>query len=233
MKKRIVWIVLGLLVVAATTCYFLFRADITAQHEIKGTLAKILSGTKPWELPSSEISTSGSTPESPAEKNMDIEDEIYTMFDVDKRDNLVLNEDTRLNIEKLTALNTPEELREKLRKFSVVLPREAYRQLVYLIDSYNNYMRASKDAYPPDKEVDTLEEALDELAGLHALRVKYFGAGAAEAFYGKEEKLNQQLMHLMALEADPNMTLAQKADKAQQLIKASPELSAANDPHHN
>lgn len=229
MKKGIGWIVLGLLVVGVATGYFLFRADVTVQHEIKQTLARILSGTEPLEMPSNGLSTSDGTPESVTE----IEDEIYTMFDVDKRGNLVLNEDTRLNIEKLTALNTPEELREKLRKFSVVLPREAYRQLVYVIECFNEYMIASKKAYPPETEVDTLEEALDELDGLHALRVKYFGSRVAEVFFGKEEKLNRQLLGLMSVDADENLTMEEKAHKAQQLIESSPELSAVNDPNRD
>jgi len=233
MKKRIVWVVLVLLVVGVATGYFLFRADVTAQHEIKETLARILSGTEPLEMPSSDISASSSTPESAVEKNMEIEDEIYTMFDVDKRGNLVLNAGTRLNIEKLIALNTPEELREKLRKFSIVLPPEAYRQLVYLIEDFKGYIAAVKGAYPPDAEIETVEEALDEMAGIHALRVKYFGAKVAEAFFAEEDKLNRQLLRLMALEADENMTMEEKAHKAQQLIEASPELSTANDPDRN
>jgi hypothetical protein len=229
MKKRIVWVVLGLLVVGVATGYFLFRADVTAQHEIKETLARILSGTEPLEMPSSGLSTSDGTPESVAE----IEDEIYTMFDVDKRGNLVLNAGTRINIEKLTALNTPEELKEKLRKFSVVLPPEAYRQLVYLIEDFKGYIAAVKGAYPPDAEIETVEEALDEMEGIHALRVKYFGAKVAEAFFAEEDKLNRQLLQLMALEADENMTMEEKAHKAQQLIESSPELSTANDPDRN
>jgi len=229
MKKRIFWVVF-VLVASAAAGYIVFRGEFIVKRQITETPAQTLLGTEPSEMPASELMASSGMPESTAEKDEEIEDEIYTMFDVDKRGNLVLNASTRLNIEKLTALNTPEELREKLRKFSVVLPREAHRQLVYLIESFKGYIAAVKETHPPDAEIETLEEALDELAGIHALRVKYFGAKVAEAFFGEEDKMNRQLLGLMSVEADENMTLEEKAHKAQQLIESSPELSTVNDP---
>lgn len=228
MKKRIVWVVLVLLVVGVAAGYAVFHNTLFGKQEITETPA--LSVTEPSEMPPSELPASSNMPESAVEKNIEIEDEIYTMFDVDKRGNLVLNAATRINIEKLTALNTPEELKGKLRKFSVVLPPEAYRQLVYLIEDFKGYIAAVKGAYPPDAEIETSEEALDEMEGIHALRVKYFGSKVTEAFFAEEDKLNRQLLRLMALEADENMTMEEKAHKAQQLIESSPELSDANDP---
>jgi hypothetical protein len=228
MKRRIVWVVLVLLVTGAAAGYLIFRDQLMEKPESAGTDTPTVA--EPSEMIISELPPSSTMPESAVEKDMEIEDEIYTMFDVDKRGNLVLNAATRINIEKLTALNTPEELKEKLRKFSVVLPPEAYRQLVYLIEDFKGYIAAVKGAYPPDAEIETVEEALDEMEGIHALRVKYFGAKVAEAFFAEEDKLNRQLLQLMALEADENMTMEEKAHKAQQLIKSSPGLSDVNDP---
>jgi len=157
-------------------------------------------------------------------------EEIYTMFQADERGNLVLNETTRINIEKLYALNTPEELEEKYRKLSEVLPETAHRQVVNLVDYFDNYTRNIKEVYPPDVDVETIDELLVELKGLHDLRRTHFGADVARAFYADEEKISLQLVYLMAIEKDKSLSLDEKVQKAQQLLKDSPELAAAYDP---
>jgi hypothetical protein len=109
------------------------------------------------------------------------------MFQVDEHGNLLLNENTRLNVEKLYALNTPEELHEKFQKLSEVLPDTAHRQVVHLADYFDKYMRDSKQIYPPDEEVETVEEAIAQIKGLHDLRVMHFGADVAKAFFERRK----------------------------------------------
>lgn len=153
------------------------------------------------------------------------DEELYSLFAVDRRGNLVTDVQARLSIEQLTALNTPEQLRMKLERLAVILPPRAYSQLVHLIDSYNRYIAAVKEVYPPGKELTTVEEAVAQLEGLHALRVRYFGARVAEAFYGAEERHARKLFELMAMEADDSLTLEQKAEKALMMMQQNPELA--------
>ncbi len=141
------------------------------------------------------------------------------MFHTDERDNLVLNKDTRINIEQLYALNTPEELDEKLQKLSTDLPSAAHRQLVNLIDYFDKYLRDLKQLYPPDVEPVNVEQALEQLQAMHALRVRHFGADVAEALFAEDEKTNRQLLEFMLKDPDKNATMQEKAERAQQALQ--------------
>lgn len=145
----------------------------------------------------------------------------------------VLTRDTRLHIEQMTALYTPEELREELRRLSVMLLPPTYHEFVHLLDSYKRYVEAVKETYPPDKEVTTVEEALAQLEGIHSLRETFFGARVAEAFFGEEERLSRKVLKLMALEADENLSMPEKAHKALLLLQTNPDLASINDPKRN
>lgn len=147
------------------------------------------------------------------------QDDIHKMFHVDDRDNLVLNNDTRISIEQLYALNTPEELDEKLQKLSTGLPSTAHRQLVHLIDYFDKYLRDLKRIYPPDVEPANVEQALEQLQSMHALRVKHFGADVADALFAEEEKTNRQLLEFILKDTDKNATMQEKAERAQQALQ--------------
>jgi hypothetical protein len=202
MKNRILLVVLALLVAGGTTIY-LFHDAYVVLHENKQPAAQTSSSKETPEMPANKIhalygileSTFAKTVES---ENAGKKDDIYKMFHADERDNLVLNESTRLNIEKLYALNTPEELDIKLQKISAVLPPTAHRQLVHLIDYFDKYIMASKQIYPPDLEPANFNNALDQLEELHSLRVMHFGLDVATAFFAEEEKLNRQLLEVNA-----------------------------------
>jgi len=233
MKKRFFWVLLvAAVAVGYLAGYLVFSDAFFTRHESRETPEQALSDTEPMESPADDTPAASSMPESPVQESVQNrgEDDIYRMFSVDEHGYLALDKSTRLNIEKLTALNTPEELEEKLQRLATVLPPTAHRDLVYLIQSYNEYIIAAKETYPPGVEVETVEEAVAELDGLHDLREKHFGAEVAEAFFGEEERLSRQLLKLMALEAHEDMTMEEKAYWAQQLLQSSPELSAVNDP---
>ena len=204
MKNRTFGLILVLLVaVGVTVC--LWPDEPTAPHDSNEAPAQNISVPEPSDMPKNEIHASSGIPQLSSEKAVDNEienfgkkDDIRKMFQSDERDNLVLNESTRLNIEKLYALNTPEELESQLQKLSTVLPSAAYRQLVHLVDYFDKYITASKQIYPPDEAPATAENALDQMAGLHSLRVTHFGFDVAAAFFAEEEKLNRQLLEVTA-----------------------------------
>lgn len=148
------------------------------------------------------------------------------MFKADAAGNLILNERTRLNIEKLTALYTPEELSERMAVIEATLPGNAYTQLVDFVDRYKNFMTALRQTLPPGRPLASVEEARIQHEELHRLRVAYFGTEATEAMFGREERLNRQLLELMDLEQHAGLTMEEKAMKAQELLLRSPELAA-------
>jgi hypothetical protein len=149
------------------------------------------------------------------------------MFKADASGKLVVAERTRINIEKLYALNTPEELHPKLELVAQSLPPEAYRQVVDLLDRYKNFTLAARQTYPPGTAPVTVEDAITQHEGLKALRAAHFGPEAAEAMYGREERLGRQLLDFMNLEKHEGLTMDEKAIKAQEMLAKSPELSAA------
>jgi hypothetical protein len=222
MKKRVFWVLLVALIVGTVSVY-LFRNKPTAQSENKE--ASLQSPVlKPSEMQagktpgSSGISWFNFTKEDNESKDADKED-IYKMFQADERGNLVLNQNTRHNIEQLYALNTKEELDEKLHKLSTVLPSSAYRQLVNLLDYFDNYLRDIKNIYHPEIAPSTVEQALEQLQGMHSLRVKHFGSDVAESFFSEDEKINRQLLELMLKDPDKNATMSEKAERAQKTLQ--------------
>jgi hypothetical protein len=236
MKKRILLVVLILLIVAGAAIY-LMRDDHMAQYN---SVARHILAAESSNKFSDEITPACSTldckvvTEAVESENKDEKtskkEEIYNMFQADARGNLVLNEATRINIEKLYALNTPEELAEKMQKLSTVLPAAAHRQVANLVDYFDKYIRDTKQIYPPDVELETVDEALAQLKGMHDLRLMHFGADVAKAFFVEEEKMSLQLLYLMSVEKDKNLSMGEKAQRAQELLKNSPELAATYDP---
>ncbi len=237
-KLQLTWVILTLLIIAGAVGYFLREDPTMAQY--KKVARHILATHNANEQAVGTLSACG-TPdckeviaaaleEEGKKEEAAKKEEIYTMFQADEHGNLILNETTRNNIEKLYALNTPEELDEKMKKLSTVLPDTAHRQVANLVDYFDKYTRDVKEIYPPDAEVETVEEVLVQLQGMHDLRKMHFGADVASAFYSNEEKMSLQLVYLMAIEKDKNLSLGEKAERAQALLKNSPELAAAYDP---
>jgi hypothetical protein len=238
MKPQLTWVILVLLIIAGAAGYFL-REDPTMK-QYKSVARHIISAHNASNQSPETLSACGTADckeviaaaleEEGKKEKAAKREEIYTMFQADEHGNLVLNETTRINIEKLYALNTPDELDEKMRKLSTVLPDTAHRQVVNLVDYFNKYTRDVKEIYPPDAEVETVEEVLVQLQGMHDLRKMHFGADVANTFYAEEEKMSLQLLYLMANEKDKSLSLDERAQRAQQLLLASPELAAAYDP---
>jgi hypothetical protein len=130
---------------------------------------------------------------------------------------LVLDEQTRLNMEALFARTERDHLAEAKQQAVEPLPAAASAQAAELLENYYNYQQAQEQAYPPGGAPATEEAALAELDGLHALRVAHFGPVVARALYGEEETVSRQLVELMRIEKDQSLTMEEKAVRAQQL----------------
>jgi hypothetical protein len=138
-------------------------------------------------------------------------------FRVNDSERLVLDEQTRLNMEALFARTEHEHLAAAKQQAIEPLPASAAAQASELLEQYDNYQQAQRQAYPPGVAPATEEAALAELDGLHALRVAHFGPLVARALYGEEEATSRQLVELMRLEKDQSLTMEEKAARAQQL----------------
>src|SRR5262245_25503536 len=126
------------------------------------------------------------------------EDPSVIRFRVDAKGRIVTNEKARLDLEKLYALYGPAERQKKLEEVSQDLPPAAARQLAELLEQYKNYQEAQYQNFPPGREMVSPEQGLAEMDGMHALRVQYFGAEVTDGFFGEEEKIQRELLRLMA-----------------------------------
>jgi len=138
-------------------------------------------------------------------------------FKADARGHIVLNENTRLDLERLHALYSPAEREKQLQEMSATLPAAAARELHQLMEQYQNYQAAAYQAYPPGREMTSVEQGVSQIDGMHAVRVQHFGEQATEKMFGAEERAQRVLYELMENENDPSLTVEEKAERAQQL----------------
>jgi lipase chaperone LimK len=156
-------------------------------------------------------------PATPAPDSLPGKTDAKQPFRVDNAGKLVLDEQTRLNMEALFAQTDRAALPEAQQDATATLPPAAATEAAALLERYDNYSKAQRQSYPPGVAPTTEEAAVAELEGLHALRVAHFGPEAAKAFYGAEEDLARSLIDLMRLEKDQSLTLPEKAERAQKL----------------
>jgi lipase chaperone LimK len=175
---------------------------------------------------------SSESPAEPAETSAQLQEPVIThdplpyapvaqsndkTFRINASGRLLIDEQTRLNMEALFARTERDHLEEAKQQAIEPLPAAARAQAAELLEQYDNYQQAQKQTYPPGVAPSTEEAALAELDGLHSLRVAHFGPVVARALYGEEEAVSRQLVELMRLEKDQSLTMEEKAERAQQL----------------
>ena len=138
-------------------------------------------------------------------------------FHINRSGRLLIDQETRLNMEALFARTERDHLEQAVQEAIEPLPAAARAQAAELLEHYDNYQQAQKQAYPPGVAPPTEEAALAELDGLHSLRVAHFGPVVARALYGEEEALSRNLVELMRVEKDQSLTMEEKAERAQRL----------------
>jgi lipase chaperone LimK len=136
-------------------------------------------------------------------------------FEADAAGQLVTNEQTRLNIERLVALNSPDEMQRQLQDLRQSLPAPAAQRLADLVEQYMSYIEVARQTFPPGQAPSSEQDALTQVSTLHALRAQYFGPEAAQAMFGTEEESQRELLELMKLEKDPSLSLQERAERAQ------------------
>jgi Proteobacterial lipase chaperone protein len=131
---------------------------------------------------------------------------------------LVIDAQTRTDVERLLALYDRAQATSMLNALSEHLPAQARRELQMLYQQQIQYEQAVARSFPPQMEVDSPEKAVQQLDGLHDLRVQYFGADHAEQLFGEEERTTREMLSLMPSNA--NLSIGEKAALAQEAWSA-------------
>jgi lipase chaperone LimK len=138
-------------------------------------------------------------------------------FRADAAGELVLDEQTRLNIEMLVAQTDANSLYAATREQTEDLPPAAARRAEELVERFVSYQQAQRQSYPPGAAPPTAEDAIRELEGLHALREAHFGVDVARRFYGAEEIVAREMIELMRVENDTSLTAQEKLERSNAL----------------
>lgn len=148
------------------------------------------------------------------------------VFRVDAAGELVVDQQTRLNIEALVALTDQRALYDAVREHTEQLPPRAASQAAELVDTFIHYQQAQRQAYRPDDAPLTPEDAIRQLEGLHALREAHFGPEVARRFYGEEESIAREMIEVMRIENDQSLTVEEKQERARALREILPGVAA-------
>jgi len=138
----------------------------------------------------------------------------------------VLDEQTRLNIERLVAQTEPHNLYAEASEQMENLPPSAARQAQELIEKFVIYQQAQRQIQPPDVAPVTEDEAVRQLQELHSLREVHFGAEVARRFYGKEESLAREMIEVIRIENDQSLTPEEKLERSRALREQLPGVAA-------
>ncbi len=130
---------------------------------------------------------------------------------------LVIDVQTRNDVERMVALFADDHGQQRLALQSVDLPEQAQRELRDLYQRYLQYSQAVTQSIPQGQ--GTLDEATQQLKILHALRAQYFGADQAETMFGAEETTADKLIELMRQQTDPKASLEERVIQAQDILK--------------
>lgn len=221
MRSRILGIVC-LMVAAGAAIFWWSRPDVSQPVEARApdeqpVVSAPAATAQAEPKPADNASKAEPEPAAPAPESPPARTDGKNPFRVDSAGKLILDEQTRLNMEALFAQTDRTDLPEARQNATAKLPPAAASEATALLEHYDNYSKEQRQSYPPGIAPTTEEAALAELEGLHALRVAHFGPEAAQAFYGAEEEITRSLIDLMRLEKDQSLTLQEKAERAQQL----------------
>lgn len=137
------------------------------------------------------------------------------VFRANPTGDLVMDPQTRTDVERLHALNERDDALAKLEALSRNLPAQARRELRELYQQHVQYTQAVTRSFPPGVEVDSVDKVLQQFEGLHELRVQYFGADRAEKLFGEEEQATREMLALMQAQKSANLSLGEQAAQAQ------------------
>jgi hypothetical protein len=148
------------------------------------------------------------------------------VFRVNAQGDLIVDSQTRADIERMNALYDRQEALDKLASFSQDLPPQARQELRNLLQRHDQYSQAVMQtvSHAASDENPTIDEISQQAQTLHELRQSYFGTDAI-AMWGQEEDAMQKIISLMR-QMDPKLPLHQRAAMAQSAL-GKPEQDKA------
>lgn len=117
-------------------------------------------------------------------------------------------------------------LEEALRR---AMPGEAATQAMALVRRYAGYTGAAAADSAGQQAPTTLEELKTLLDKTIALRRKHFDAATAQALFGAEEALSRHALAVQAIEADPQLSYAEKTARIKALREQLPPEAASQE----
>lgn len=175
--------------------------------------------------PSAHAASGASAQPSATRPASPLDSMILPTFRATPQGRLATDQQTRLDIERIYALFPRDEARAKLDSQASSLPDQAQRELHNLFQQYTQYAQAVTQTFPPEQNTGALDDAERQFSGLKALRRQYFGDDMAQTLFGEEEKTAQELLDLMRKQADPKLSMEEKAEQAQAEWKKRQTLS--------
>ena len=156
----------------------------------------------------------------------DVPEEGAAAFRTNAAGQLVVDEQTRLNMEALIAHAESDELSREVREHTEQLPPTAAREAEELFQKFVQYQQAQRQTYPPRDAPMAEDDAIRELEGLHALREAHFGSQVTAQLFAKEEAIAREMIELMRIENDQSLTPEEKQTRAQAIRKQLPGVMA-------
>ena len=117
-------------------------------------------------------------------------------------------------------------LEEALRR---AMPGEAATQAIALVRRYASYTSAAAADSAAQQAPTTLDELKALLDKTIALRRKHFDADTAQALFGAEEALSRHALAVQAIEADPQLSYAEKSARIKSLRDQLPPEAASHE----
>ena len=222
------WLALIVVLALLISAIVFFNDD--APSPLARSDAKVETPMPTVPAPASEVDRAGELPQRSATTPLETRDNDVASndgaFRVDTTGALVLDEQTRLNIEKLVASADPNDLYAETREQTENLPPAAARLAEELVNKFIFYQQAQRQIHPPDIAPSTEDDAVRQLEELHALRETHFGPDVARRFYGQEEVIAREMIEVMRLENDQSLTPQEKLARSHALRERLPGVAA-------
>lgn len=141
-------------------------------------------------------------------------------FKVDAQGQLEMNSQTRDGIEQVASLYEREQAQAKLAEATQGLPAGAQRAAQDLLQRYQQYTQAVRQAFPPaQQEHMTLAQAEQDFKNLQDLRKQYLG-DAADGLWARDDAVTRKLLDYAGkyMEEKPKLSLADATQMAQDRI---------------
>jgi len=218
-RKRIWW---GLALVGVAAVGGLWWSHHLHQE---GPASADSKDSSPWSLWPSQMPnaaptlgaapTPGATPPEAVRDPSPLDTMQPPVFRADSKGDLVIDTQTKDDVERVYALYHGDEAQRKLAAFSARIPDKARRQLNDLYQNYSQYAQALAQAIPPAQQDASIDDIKPQLAIMSDLQDKVFGRERAAAMFGHDREVMQSLTDSITNNTS-GASLQEKANKAQE-----------------